>query len=49
MKIIEIVKAFPMNMNGMNTNVYLNIIHLGSYDYLICMDWIEKNHVVFDY
>jgi hypothetical protein len=26
-----------------------NIIHLGSYDYLIDMDWLEKHCVVLDY
>jgi hypothetical protein len=35
-------------MNGLNTKVYVNIIPLGSYDYLIGMDWLEKRHVVLD-
>ena len=36
-------------MNGPNTKVYVNIIPLGSYDYLISMNWLEKHHVVLDY
>jgi hypothetical protein len=34
----EMVKACPMHMNGLSTREDLNIIHLGSYDYLIGMD-----------
>jgi hypothetical protein len=47
-KINEMVKACPMNMNGMNTKEDLNIIPLGSYDCLIGMDWMDKHHVVLD-
>jgi hypothetical protein len=32
-------------MNGISTKVYVNTIPLGSYDCLICMDWLEKHHV----
>ena len=28
--------------------VDVNIIPLVSYDYLICMDWLEKHHVFLD-
>jgi hypothetical protein len=35
-------------MNITNTKVYLNIIPLGSYDYLIGMDWLENHRVVLD-
>jgi hypothetical protein len=35
-------------MNGLRTKAYLNIIPLGSYDFLIGMDWLDKNHVVLD-
>jgi len=38
-----------MDMNGLNTNVYLNIIPLRSYDFFIGMDWSDKHHVVLDY
>jgi hypothetical protein len=42
-KINEMVKACPMNMNGMNTKEYLKIIPLGYYDFLIVMDWMDKS------
>jgi hypothetical protein len=48
MKIIELVKDFPIDMNGLNKKVDVNIIPLGLYDYIIGMDWLEKNHVVLD-
>jgi hypothetical protein len=35
-------------MNGTNTKEDLNIIPLGSCDYLIGMDWIENHCVVLD-
>jgi hypothetical protein len=41
-KINELFKYFPIDMNGLNTKVDVNIIPLGSYDYLISMDWLEK-------
>jgi hypothetical protein len=43
------VKSCPMEMNGLCTKVDLNIIHLGSYDCLIGMDWLDQHHVVLDY
>jgi hypothetical protein len=45
-KINEMVKACPMNMNGLNTNADMDIILFGSYDYLIGMDWLDQHHVV---
>jgi hypothetical protein len=45
-RITKLVKYFPMDMNGLNTKVYLNIIYLVSYDCLIGMDWLDKHHVV---
>jgi hypothetical protein len=38
-----------MDMNGLRKKEYLNIIPLGSYDFLIGMDWLEKYHVVLDF
>jgi hypothetical protein len=35
-------------MNGLNIKVDVNIIPLGSYDFLIGMDWLEKHHDVLD-
>jgi hypothetical protein len=43
-KIKEIVKGFPINLNGVSTNVDMNIIPLGSCDILIGMDWLDKHH-----
>jgi hypothetical protein len=37
-----------MNMNGLNTKVDLKIIPLGSYDFLIGMDWLDQHCVVLD-
>jgi len=37
-----------MEMNGLSTKTNLNIIPLGSYDYLIDMDWLDKNHIVLE-
>jgi hypothetical protein len=45
-KINEMVKACPMDMNGLSTKSYLNIIPLCSYDFLISMDWLDMNYVV---
>jgi len=47
-KINETVKDFPINVNALGTKVDVNIIPFGSYDCLICMDWLEKHHVVLD-
>ena len=40
-KVTELVKSFPVDMNGLNTRDELNILPLGSYDYLIEMDWLD--------
>jgi hypothetical protein len=37
-----------MEMNRLSTNEGLNIINLDSYDFLISIDWLDKNHVVLD-
>jgi hypothetical protein len=47
-KINELVEYCPIDMNGLNTKVYVKIIPLGSYDCLIGMDWLEKNHAILD-
>jgi hypothetical protein len=47
-RINELVKECPMDMNGLSTKEDLNIIPLGSYDFLIGMDWLDKHHVVLD-
>jgi hypothetical protein len=45
----ELVNDCPINMNEVNTKAYLNIILLGSYDFLIGMDWLEKHRSVLDF
>jgi hypothetical protein len=47
-KINEMVKACQIYMNGLSTGADLNIITLGSYDFLIGMDWLDQHHVVLD-
>jgi hypothetical protein len=38
-----------MDMNGMSIREDLNIIALGSYDFLIGMDWLDQLNVFLDY
>ena len=47
-KFIELVKSCPVDMNGLSTKVELNILPLGSYDYLIGMDWLDQHHDILD-
>jgi hypothetical protein len=47
-RIHDMARSCPISLNGMNTSTDPNIIPLGSYDVLIGMDWLEKNHVVLD-
>jgi hypothetical protein len=47
-KVNKMVKSCLMDMNGLNTWADLNIIPLGSYDYLIGMDWLDQHHVILD-
>jgi hypothetical protein len=44
----EMVNACSMHMNRLSTRADLNIIPLGSYVCLICMDWLDQQHVVLD-
>ena len=39
------VEKFPFVMNGLVTCVHLNVLPLGSYDFLIGMDWLEAHRV----
>jgi hypothetical protein len=47
-KFNEMVKSCLMDMNGLNTKVDLNILPLGSYDYIIGMDWLDQHHALLD-
>ena len=42
------VRGCSIIINGVNTNVDLNIIPLGSYDILIGIDWLDKRYIVLD-
>jgi hypothetical protein len=42
------VKSCLMDMNGLNTREDLNILPLGSYDYLIGMDCMDQHHGILD-
>jgi hypothetical protein len=43
------VKACLMDMNEPSAKDDLNIIPLGSYDFLIGMDWLDQHHAILDY
>jgi hypothetical protein len=38
-----------MGMNGQSTKENMNIFPLGSYDFLIGMDWLDQHHAILDY
>jgi hypothetical protein len=48
-KFNEMVTSCLMDMNGLSTREYLNILTLGSYECLIGMDWLEQHHAILDY
>jgi hypothetical protein len=45
-KVNDMVKSFPVDMNGLSTRDDLNIFPLGSYDCLIGMDWLDQHHYI---
>jgi hypothetical protein len=47
-KFNEMVKSCLINVNGLNTKAYLNIFPLGSYDWIIGMDWLDQHHTLLD-
>ena len=48
-KITSVVKDCCFIMDGLHTNFDWDIIHLGLYDFLIGMNWIELHHVILDF
>jgi hypothetical protein len=48
-KVTELVKSCLIDMNGLSTKDELNVLPLGSYDYLIGMDWLDQHHSLLDY
>jgi hypothetical protein len=45
-KINDLVKYFSIYMNGLRTKVDVNIIPLGSSNFLFGTDWLEKYHAI---
>ena len=39
---------FPIEMNGILTRENLNVLSLGSYDFLIVMEWLAKHRAKVD-
>jgi hypothetical protein len=48
-RVVELVKSFPVDMNGLSTREELNILPLGSYDFLIGIDCLDQHHAILDY
>jgi hypothetical protein len=48
-KVNDKVNSCLMDMNGLNIKADLNIFPLGSYDFLIGMDWLDQHHALLDY
>jgi hypothetical protein len=48
-KVVDFIKACPVDMNRLSTKADLNNFPLGSYECLIGMDWLEQHHVLLDY
>jgi hypothetical protein len=48
-KVVDLIKACPVDLNGISTKGDFNILLLGSYECLIGMDWLDQHHVVLDY
>jgi hypothetical protein len=48
-KINEVVRSCLIILNGVSTNVDINIIPLGYHDILIGMYWLDQHHVVLDF
>ena len=47
-KVSELVRGFPMDLNGLKIVADLNVLPLGSYHVLIGMDWLESHHAILD-
>jgi hypothetical protein len=48
-KVNEMFKSCLIDMNGLNTKADLNILPLGSYDFIIGMDWLDQHHTLLEY
>jgi hypothetical protein len=47
-KVMELVKSYLVDMNGLSIKVDLNILPLGSYECPIGMDWLDQHHAILD-
>jgi hypothetical protein len=47
-KVVELVKSCQVGMNGLSTKEDFNIFPLGSYDWIIGMDWLDQHHAILD-
>jgi hypothetical protein len=47
-KVMGLVKSCPVDMSGLSTKADLNLLLLGSYDYLIGMDWLDPHHAILE-
>jgi hypothetical protein len=48
-KVTELVKSCSVDMKGIRTKAELNILPLGSYDFLIGMDWLDQHHALLEF
>ena len=48
-KVVELVKSCLVGMNGLSTKEYLKNLPLGSYDFLIGMDWLDQHHAILEF
>ena len=46
MKVVNYIENCGLFTSQFKTQVKLNVLTLGSYDVLICMDWLERHQVV---
>jgi len=48
-RINKVIRGCLIDLNGVNTNLDLNIIPLGSYNILIGVHWLDKHHAILYY
>jgi hypothetical protein len=41
--VVEVIETYQFEIDGLCVRVSLNILPLGSYDVLLCMDWITSH------
>ena len=48
-KVTDFIFECELNIDGQSTKLNLNILHLGCYDIIIGMDWLEKCKVILNF